>query len=374
MKAMARRYRIVVSLVVPLLAACRGDKPEAPVALQPIARVEIDSGRTLEVIGLRQWTVDMLRDSLRKYAPDDSIQSDATAANLRNLLGFADAAVTTHSVVFDDDDKSVITLAVREPRDSARVHYTPQELDSLPRPDEWKALTLPFAADTDAHLVSAVASAHLEGMARVVIDSTVRGRSITHTEGYEFESPADSLAARPFLDALRGRTTAHDLSTAIETIERSTAEPDRLVAVLILANFPTRDEAWRALLTAAVGREQGRDAAAAQQALTALSARATRPVDWAPMTATIHAVLDGTALAALAPLASALAATGARPANAVPWLGAGGEMLVASLESDNPLVRDPAHRLLVALRGEDLGPEPDPWREWIATLAKPPAD
>jgi|GEM_PF-3367695 len=36
--------------------------------------------------------------------------------------------------------------------------------------------------------------------------------------------------------------------TAIDAIEHSPSLHDRIVAVLILANFPARDSAWRALI------------------------------------------------------------------------------------------------------------------------------
>jgi hypothetical protein len=44
-------------------------------------------------------------------------------------------------------------------------------------------------------------------------------------------------------------------------------------------------------------------------------------------------------------------------------------MVSAYVESDNPDVRDPAHDLLVKLRGQDLGFDPGPWRDWIRTLS-----
>jgi hypothetical protein len=365
-----RRLRFLVRLAALAAASACAEPPPPPPPpeIQPIAVIELDSNLTVEVIGLRRWTVEMLRDSLSRHAPDEGLDDDATAANLRNLLGFADAATTINAIVFDENEKTTITLAVREPQDSARVHYAPQSLDSLPRVAEWKPMIAALWADSTGRLVQAVAAAHLEGPSRVVVDSTVRGRRITHREGYAFESPADSLAARPILDGIAGRTSERDLVLAIETIERSTSRPDRALAVLILANFAAREEAWGALLKAAVGREQGRDASIAQQALVAMSERFARPVDWTAHTTTIHQVLDGTALAALAPLALALSKTGASPAQAAGFLAGGGEMLTAYLESDNPTVRDPAHALLVALRGVDLGPEPGPWRAWIGTL------
>ena len=351
-----------------LIAACDRATPAPPTEIQPLARVELDSNRTVEIVGLRRWTADMVRDSLKKYAPDDGLDSDAAAANLRNLLGFADAATSVHTVVFDEDEKATITLAVREPGDSARVHYEPQSLDTVSRRAEWRDLAKALS-DTTGRMLPIIAAAHLDGLSRVVVDSNVRGRTVTHREGYAFESPPDSLAAMPLLAALAARKTPADYDAAVQTIESSTSEPDRAIAALILANFPDRDGAWRALLKAAVGREQARDAFVAQHALIAAAERGNnRPVDWSPMTSTIHDVLDGTALAALAPLARALTATGASTTQAPGYLGNGGEMLVAYVESENPDIRDAAHDLLVKLRGEDLGFEPGPWRDWIRTL------
>lgn len=324
-----------------LSVACSKDAPSPPADLQPLAQFDLDSNRTVEIIGLRNWTPEMIRDSLRKYSPDESLDSEAAAANLRNLLGFADAATTTHSIVFDEDDKATITLLVREPGDSARVHYPPQDLDTVPERKEWLTHT------------QAIAS----------------GRVVFPEGQPEAATRADSALARGLLAFIAAHQTPADLEAAINTVDSSRSLPDRTMAALILANFPERDEAWRAVLKTSVGLEQATDAFVAQRALAAMSERSPRAVDWSLAVSTIHDVLDGTALAALAPLAKALAATGASPAQARSYLADGGEMLVAAVESDNPDVRDPVHDLLVKLRGEDLGFDPGPWREWIEGLA-----
>lgn len=356
-----------------LLGACRDRAaPELPPAeIQPAATIELDSTRVIEVLGLRRWTAEMLRDSLAKATPGEGLDSPEAAVNLRNALGFADAAAFTSSVVFDDNDRTIITIAVREPSDSAMVRYAPQALDTVAVIEEWKPITAVFQSDSGVPLLFNVASAHLDGPQRVVVDSTVRGRRITHTEGFAFESAADSLAAQPILARLARLTTEADFATAIRTIDASQSLPDRIVAVLVLANFPTRDLAWRKLLRASVGREQALDASIAAHALTGLSSRAPKGVDWTSEAATIRDVLHGTALFALPAVATALTRTGASPASAGAWLGGGGEMLTAFLESENPELRGPAHRLLVTLRGEDLGTDPAAWRQWIATLPAP---
>jgi hypothetical protein len=122
------------------------------------------------------------------------------------------------------------------------------------------------------------------------------------------------------------------------------------------------------LVNAAVGQQQSLDASMAAQALVGLSERFARPVDWTPVATTIHDVLDGTALMALPAIATAVAHTGAAPRDAKAYLAGGGEMLTAYLESANPDLSEPAHKLLVALRGSDLGTDPEPWRAWIRSL------
>lgn len=368
-QVIARRAAWRLAIVPFLALACAKDAPPPPEPeVQAMATIELDSTRTIEIVGLRRWTAAMVRDSLAKYAPEEGLDSDAAAANLRNLLGFADAATSMHTVVFDEDDKATITIAVREPSDSARVRYAPQTLDTVPQRAAWRELATAWVADTSGRLFQIVTGAHIEGPSRLVVDSTVRRRKFTHREGYAFESPGDSIAAGPHLAWLSQRTSDADFAEAVATIDSSSSGPDRAVAALVLSNFPERDQAWRSLLRAAVGREQARDAFVAQYALRMLAERAPRPVEWAPVAGTVRDVLDGTALAALAPLARALAATGASTAHAAPYLVNGGEMLTAYVESDNPDIRDAAHALLVKLRGEDLGFEPAAWRAWIKTL------
>lgn len=42
-------------------------------------------------------------------------------------------------------------------------------------------------------------------------------------------------------------------------------------------------------------------------------------------------------------------------------------LLVAALESPDPAIRGSSHGHLVRLTGQDLGPAPGPWQEWLRT-------
>jgi hypothetical protein len=362
-------HRLLLAFAVLTSAAACTEKKSLPNGeIQPIARIQLDTNRVIEVIGLRRWTTDMIQDSLRKYAPRQTLDSANVASTLRYKLHFADAAVDTSVQVFDENETTQVTVGVREPQDSARVHYVPQTLDTIPRVAEWKAITAKLTGGDNARRLSVVARRHLEGPPREIVDSSVRAHPTTSRLGYAFETPEDSVAASSVLDALAKRTSDRDFATALQTIEQSTSLPDRIVAALILANFPARDSAWRALVRTAVGQRQAQDASIAAQGLVGLSERFARPVDWTPVATTIHDVLDGTALMALPAVAAAVARTGGAPRDARAYLGGGGEMLTAYLESANPDLSEPAHRLLVALRGSDLGTDPEPWRAWIRTL------
>ena len=98
-------------LILALAVACAEKKPVPNGQIQPLARIQLDTNRVVEVIGLRWWTVEMIQDSLRKYAPGQRLDSANAATTLRYKLHFADAAVDTSVQVFDEnetDRKSVV--------------------------------------------------------------------------------------------------------------------------------------------------------------------------------------------------------------------------------------------------------------------------
>jgi hypothetical protein len=87
------------------------------------------------------------------------------------------------------------------------------------------------------------------------------------------------------------------------------------------------------------------------------------------MAPAVHAILDGTSLFQLESLAELLTdRPEIGPQHASPFLRNGGEMLLNYLASEQPTLSLPARRLLVKLRGSDLGTDVAAWRRWIAGL------
>lgn len=337
-----RRTQLVAAVAASLLAASASAQ-QAPI-------LTLSNGGTVEVLGLRRWTLGMLQDSLAKYAPGDSLQSHACAAILRYTLGFADAAST--EFILREGEPSRVVVSVREPQDSARVHYRAMPLDTVNALPVLRPVT-----DAIVHRPAVFWPA-----ARAYLSPLQPGQSARRDA-----APADSAASAALVTFLRARKTERDRRQALSVLDHAPNVYDRVAAVLILANFGARDDTWWAL-TDVLRESDGIAKSVAADVLQALIERTPRRVRWGPASRGIHAMLDGTSLFQLPQLIDVLTRTGAGTADARPFLRGGGEMLLAYLGSANPMLADRSHQLLVRLRGEDLGAAVGPWRAWVRTL------
>ena len=102
-----RKPAILVVSLGALLGCSRTQLPPTPQA----ASLKTEDAE-IEIIGLREWTLEMVQDSLAKYAPEDGLATHACAAALRTKLGFADASV---SISFSRPGMRRVDIAVVEP-------------------------------------------------------------------------------------------------------------------------------------------------------------------------------------------------------------------------------------------------------------------
>lgn len=327
----------VVSIALAIASASAAGQ-KAPEVLN------LPDGRQIYVTGLRRWTVSMLQDSLFKYSPEDSLQSHACAAVLRYKLHFADAAATT---LMMGPGRNIVFVDVREPQDSARVHYRAMALDSVAPRAEWRSVS--EVLQRSPAVFRTGARAFLSAQSSV---------------------PSDTNAAR-VATFFRQRRSPSDLRAALAVLGESPNFFDRSVAALILANFPDSQEAWRALLDG-MRETDGQVKSWSADALQAVSNASQVGPDWKTLAPVVHAILDGTSLFQLDGLIELL---NRRPeigaAHASAFLGGGGEMLVNFMQNPQAVRARPARALLVKLHGSDLGSEANVWRAWIDSLATP---
>ena len=320
-----------------------------PVSAQGKAVIE-SSTNTIEILGLRAWTLDMLNDSLRKKVGFDfnSADAHACAAELRYKLGFADAAAITFANRETGKSRTLVTLT--EPQDSARIKYRDMPLDTLGGSAAW-----------------ASARTILRTRPRVFQFAVMTALARTDTSRLPQSMWSDWWAIRETWGFLDANTTPAARHAAILALESEPNIYDRQIAAAILVNFGKDDATWIALSQALLERE-GSAKFVALLVMNALVSAKARPSDWSVVAPAVHAVLDGTSQFMMLDLMALLNKVKPGPAMSRPFLKGGGSMLLAYAGSGVPRARDPALDVLRSLRGKDLGKDINAWRKWVASL------
>ena len=304
----------------------------------------------LELIGLKRWTVSMIEDSLRRYAPKDSLLSHACAGILREKLKFADASVVYHTTTVGGQAmKPYMAVTVVEPQDSGLIRYRGPFRDSLPARRAWRPVRVLF----EQH--------------NLIFQEAVQRADFFWSDAALPAAESGLRPALPLRRFLRAHRTANDRQLALATLASNGNSNDRVVAVVILANFAGSDTTWWALADALRDPEASVRGTAAH-VMTALSGRAPRRVNWAPASPTLRALLDGTNLFAHNAVMEVLAATEIEPALARPLLAGGGHIVLAKLRSQGTAERQASRRFLVQVAGHDLGDSPSAWQAWLRGL------
>lgn len=329
-------------LIRPVLAAVLAAGAWQGASAQNVLRPS--DSKTVEVIGLEDWTLAMLQDSVRKYGDGVPLDSYACAQVLRGRLGFADASVQRTRMVGPGPAREYVAVSVVEPTDSVRVRRRAVGRDTLGFPRGW------------------------EGMETLLRRHGIVGFALVN--GLREGSPEvreDSAAVRRAWAFVNGQQTADGYTFAARVLDAHPNYHARVLAAAILREAPADDALLYTLL-----RAMRDDVDMVGNLAGPIAARmaAQRPgFDWAPAAADVHAMLNGTALYSLNDLLRALSASGVDGRMAAPFLAGGGHAVLARLGSEEPRMWAGAHRLLVALRGEDLGRDPAAWRAWIDSLA-----
>jgi hypothetical protein len=299
----------------------------------------------IEIIGLREWTLEMVQDSLAKYAPEDGLATHACAAALRTKLGFADASV---SVSLGQPGLRRVDIAVVEPADSAWVQYLPSAPDSFPDLDEWGQGFRVFL-ESSGDFQTALQLYALFDETPPDLDESI------------LSAPGDELA-----EFLRSRTT-DDLELALSTLERDRNWHNRTIAYAVLGRFPDDDRSWHALVDG-LRDPNGPASGTASQTLGAITRTAARRVDWSEKEDALRWLVNGTNLFGHTPLLRALAATQIDPGLAPEILQDFGGITPYKLVSSNEGIRNATAAFLRQISGEDFGYDPDDWIAWIASV------
>lgn len=330
----------------------------AGVAKTSGAQVAYDAPHArIEVLGLQNWTLKALQDSIRQRVPGQTLADAACMVTLRDSLHFADALVQNLTYSLNGEPaRHYLIIKVVEPQDSARVRWRPAPRDSFTvlRPS-YAAVILPVTDSLGrlwmSRLLGPIQLYHRDPSVRAAM---MRGRPDA--------ARADAERLWNFLDAHRAEA---DRRTALAALRKDGPYANRIVAAAVLANFAEQDSTWWALADALRdGNEAVRIAA-----LEVLRRLPARPVNWEPAAPTLRALLGGTNVGATQEVLKLLQRTRVSPALARPLLHDNGSWVLTHLRAEYPGASLAAHALLVQLNGgHDLGTSDGAWSRWLATL------
>lgn len=308
----------------------------------------------VEVLGLKRWTLDMLRDSVRAKSGGEGLESAACQVVLRDSLHFADALVNSYYGYERDADPADhwLVLKVVEPGDAARVRWAAVARDSFRLVRPTYAAFVGGATDSAGNLY----------VGRVVNPLQRRAWSAAERARLTPSQRADVVRLDRFLAAHR---SASDWRTARGVLRDDPVYANRLAAAVVLANFVNRDSTWWSLVDAL--RDPNEAVRGAAEIV--LSAAPARPVDWTPVTPTLRLLLGGTNVGATQPVMELLVRTRVAPSLAAPLLRDNGDWVLTHLRAESPAARPAARALLARLAGgRDLGDSASAWQEWIGGL------
>lgn len=358
------RFRRCLALVLcALVTASTGAEAQAPQERLRTESYHSPEG-LVEVIGLRRWSLAMLRDSVRARRPGMELHDAACMIVLRDSLGFPDVLVSEMIYLAQPgaQPQRFLVLKVVEPRDSSRVQWRRASVDSF------QVLRPSYSP----LIMGATDSAGQFQVGRLLFPlqyAAAPQRLAAVLERMPAERRADAETdAKRLQEFLASQRTENDWRMALNAIRYDGAYANRVAAAVVLANFADRDSSWLALTEAL---RDGNEAVRSTS-LTVLQTLSPHPIEWKSSVPTLRALLGGTNVQASEAVFSMLARTSVSPALAAPLLGRNEQWALAHLQAKHPGAAESAHSLLVRLNGgEDLGRRAEDWERRLLQLTAP---
>jgi hypothetical protein len=321
------------------------------VAAPPLAAQQV------ELIGLKRWTVQMIKDSLVKYVPgaDTTLTSRACGASIHDL-GFP----RTASIVYPTRD----IVMVVEPQDSARAAANPIIPTTSPLPPDWQALLDPMVAST-GQFTNNVFPVALKLYPLIQDGKRDSIDVVMQQAGGAVPPQFDSVWT-----FLQRHATPADLRQAIAVLDGDSAYTHRALAMGVLANFAAHDEAWWALVHAL---RDPHPAAAnpsliASQVLLGWLSQTPRHVDWSRRVEDLHALFAGANLWVLPTVMQVLTYTKVDASLAHAILADNAQFVVGFARSGDPTASAVGRKLLMQLGAPDYADDGAKWERWANAL------
>ncbi len=318
--------------------------------------VETPEG-SVEFIGLEQWTVESLLDSL--FLRSQRIAPSQYPSVLREL-GFPRAVVDRIRPSGPPGGPSrspawISLVTLVEPHRSDVVSLRGGFRSDDPLPASWLEADSLFRQHNPDFLAAV-------GLRLLRNGDGQPPPALTENLG-----PSRQSIVERAWTALEDLRSAGNLSEALTILQRDRAAGHRALAAAVLAGFPEEPEAWRGLVLA-LRDPSARVTAFANQALGPMAVARPRTIDWAPEVESLRPLIAGANLSAFSTVLQTLVSTRISPTLGRELLSNNEHLILGHLASENSPHRDVTHRFLVQISGDDLGLDAEAWRSWISRL------
>ena len=300
-----------------------------------------------EVLGLKNWSLQKLLDTLSVRAPGISV--DQCAVDLKQI-GFPEASVIRY---FDQDNKyySVVTLV--EPENNQFIKYKNVPSDTLKEISDWHEGIEFFKVNPMEFQV---------GLTKYKSDQIF-------SDTTEFIKSLNKQKIKNFWGFISKHQTAQVKELAIWILNHDGNFLNRTIAAALLINFPESDLVWWTLVDA-LRDPNNKVSTTASQVLIYFSNNTPRRINWDPAINSLFYLINGTNLFAFNKILEVLTATKISK-ELLPALFAKtyGYLVLGYLNAYHEKERKLSYDFLTSVTGKDFGYDKTKWQNFLKGLS-----
>ena len=239
-----------------------------------ISQVVETHGESVEFVGLKQWTIEQIRDSLRRVAPEEELGQ--CAIPLKYKLHFPEVSVewATHP---SDKNKRYTIVTVIEPQNSMYVNRQTCYSSPYSLIQEWREFKDRYSRNRYERMLAL----------RYQFLDSIQARAEVEKMG------ADAGIFSAIVNSLSHLTV--QVSKMVRLVTESYEPDTRQIAIMALGTHPENDSSWYALIRA-LRDISDVNATFAGIALTSFADNSHRAIDWKPVYADLESLFNGTNL------------------------------------------------------------------------------
>lgn len=314
-----------------------------------------ESGETVEYLGLKKWTAQAVQDSLKKLAPDKPVH--ACEAVLKNNLGFTDAAVQSHLNPKTEEYYTLVTLVEPERNSNSNDYFLlPKKQQGII--EDWTAGYDLSDPKIRKKIVFGSQFWRMKYKGKPIMPIMMNSSQVTKEE---------KKFLKKFFDNLDDIDSPSDRKLAYKTLDSDGNLNNRLLASLVLLNYPIEEDAKHIMLKQI--RSKSSDLSYLSTYTLRTMTQDSAQVNWSGSEESIKALISGTNVSELLPTLKILTKTKISPEMSDKILAGDTFLLHDYLQSSHQETQSTALAFIDQISNADLDNTKQAL-EWLAEYKK----